>query len=1020
MKFYQRFGVIVISVIILIASYYCGIETANAATHFASGASLNSQATARGIHNSIYQNADKQLGWYLDKQLAEYAKVAPPIPTRVSSLPMYNPTRQKVSVDWLVKPVKVKAGVFRTGNKNEIIISNGLISRTFRLWPNAATVGFDNLITHESILRAVKPEATITIDGVSYEIGGLHGQPDHAFLQRNWIDKLKANPKAFQFTGFAIGKPQPRMVWKRVRHCASGSKWPPPGVLLRMDYKMPVVSLVNLSLAKPQPSAFGRKLLIGDDFQTMDKVWKIHVSPCWSRSSFDNEGKPGEIYTLANTAVYAQRSLPEQTRLVEVTIDAGTDNSSSWGPGIALVWPNRVVKFNLRPSGNATRQSATFGIWDGTHENPAVGGRVKIDLSKPWTLRMLLVDNKVYCQGKPEHGQWKNYTTIALDPKMGPPQAVRIGKMSRTGRGDDFNGEKGKIVRLHILYFAAYSGMDKDMLAQMAKKLSADHNIRVSVYYELYDGVPVLSKWITVQNNNSHTITLNSFTSEILAAVEYESRVGQSNIYYPHPNIHVETDYAFGGGTAKRANRWAIHWQSDPEYKTQVNYVRQTPCMLKVSPTVGPDQDIRPGKIFTSFHSFILPFDSYCRERNGLAIRHMYRTIAPWVTENPLMMHVRYSNWKTVKTAIDQCAEVGFEMVILSFGSGFNIENNSPAYLAKMKQYADYARSKGIEIGGYSLLASRRVGGGNDVVSPKGQRPAFGNAPSLTSKWGQSYFHKLYQFFSKTGFMNLEHDGSYPGDIDITPRPPLQKGQNDSRWVQWKIITDFYKWCRGRGIYLNVPDFYYLSGSNKCGMGYRETNWSLPRELQLIHTRQNIYDGTWEKTPSMGWMFVPLTQYHGGGAAATIEPLHEHLHHYEMMLVSNLGAGVQACYRGPRLYDTEETKNMVKKWVSWYKKHRAVLEGDIIHLRRPDGRDIDYWLNVNPAGTEKGLLMVFNPLNHNVSKTIKIPLYYTGLKNSALVSFADKAFQKYPLQRDYSINLEVTVPAQGFTWVVFK
>ena len=91
-----------------------------------------------------------------------------------------------------------------------------------------------------------------------------------------------------------------------------------------------------------------------------------------------------------------------------------------------------------------------------------------------------------------------------------------------------------------------------------------------------------------------------------------------------------------------------------------------------------------------------------------------------------------------------------------------------------------------------------------------------------------------------------------------------------------------------KGIYLNVPDHYFLSGSSKTGMGYREVNWSLPRDQQVIHTRQNIFDGTWEKTPSMGWMFVPLTEYQGGGAAATIEPLDEHLDHYERMLVSNL------------------------------------------------------------------------------------------------------------------------------------
>ena len=63
-------------------------------------------------------------------------------------------------------------------------------------------------------------------------------------------------------------------------------------------------------------------------------------------------------------------------------------------------------------------------------------------------------------------------------------------------------------------------------------------------------------------------------------------------------------------------------------------------------------------------------------------------------------------------------------------------------------------------------------------------------------------------------------------------------------------------------------------------------------------------------------------------AAATIEPLHEHLADYEQHLANNLGFGAQACYRGPRLYDSEETKVVVKKWVAFFKKHRAILESD--------------------------------------------------------------------------------------------
>ena len=108
-------------------------------------------------------------------------------------------------------------------------------------------------------------------------------------------------------------------------------------------------------------------------------------------------------------------------------------------------------------------------------------------------------------------------------------------------------------------------------------------------------------------------------------------------------------------------------------------------------------------------------------------------------------------------------------------------------------------------------------------------------------------------------------------------------------------------------------------------MGYRETNWSLPRKYQEIIERQNIYDGTWEKTPSMGWMFVPLVQYHAGGKAATIEPLKDHLDHYEQRLANLFGAGVQACYRGPRIYDAPETRAIVKKWVDFYLLHRKIL-----------------------------------------------------------------------------------------------
>lgn len=708
----------------------------------------------------------------------------------------YSCTSQKIATtlevqekkqDWLIDGSSYKAKVVIASDGDEIILSNGLLSRTFRLTPNAATVGLDNLVTGEALLRGVKPEAIVNIDQVSYNVGGLSGQPNYAFLKPEWLDQMHSDSTAMQYVSYAMSQPQAPLQWKRVRHHAKNSNWPPKGMHLRMDYSVP-------------------------------------------------DSQP----------------------------------------------------------------------------------------------------------------------------------------------------------------------------------------ITVSVHYELYDGVPVMAKWITVTNEGEKQITIDGFTSEIIAAVEYGSSVESRKYNVVKPNIHVETDYAFASFNVDDANHHAVNWLPDPDYHSQVNYLKQTPCLLEVRPELGPDVTLNPNDTFTSFRTFILPYDSYDRERQGLALRRMYRTIAPWTTENPLMMHARFADWERVKIAIDQAAEVGFEMVILTFGSGFNIEDDSPEYISKMKEYAHYAKSKNIEIGGYSLLASRKIGNGQDVVMPSGQNPTFGNSPCIESEWGKQYFKKLYNFYSQTGFSLLEHDGSYPGDVCTSTDHPGHQGLNDSRWRQYETISEFYKWCRGQGIYLNVPDYYYLTGSNKCGMGYREVNWSLPRNEQVLHTRQNIYDGAWQKTPSMGWMFVPLTEYHGGGAAATIEPLNEHLEHYKMMMMSNLGGGVQACYRGPRLYDTDETRSTVKGVVDWYKAHREVLEGDIIHLRRADGRDLDYWLSVNPQGKEKGLLMVFNPLDVEVTKEIAVPLYYTGLNDKTVITNKEGQQMTKELSRDYTVQIEAIVQAGGYTYFVFE
>jgi hypothetical protein len=545
--------------------------------------------------------------------------------------------------------------------------------------------------------------------------------------------------------------------------------------------------------------------------------------------------------------------------------------------------------------------------------------------------------------------------------------------------------------------------------------------VKVTVRHEIYDKIPVLAKSITITNDTERAVEINSITVEMLAAVEGESTVDSRDPgQWRRPPIDVLSDYMFHGMDADTANRVA-RWEPDPAYDTQVSFGLQTPCLLVCRPPAGPARLLQPGESFTSFRVFLVVQDATERERQGLTIRRVWRTLAPWITENPLMMHVTNSGADAFRLAVDQCAEVGFEMIIYTFGSGLNMENEDPDYIADIKNDVDYAHAKGIQVGGYSLFSSRSIDAENDVINPDTGQPGgaiFGNAPCFCSHWGQEYERKIKRFLEQTGFDLLEHDGPYPGDFCASANHPGHRGLNDSQWNQWEASQRLYSWCRERGIYVNQPDCYFLAGGSKTGMGYRETNWSLPRAQQIIHARQHIFDGTWSKTPSMGWMFVPLVQYHGGGAAATMEPLRDHLPEYEAQLVANLGAGVQACWRGPRLYDSDATKALVTNWVAWFKTYRDILESDIIHGRRADGRDIDYIVHVNPALQTKALAAIYNPLDEDVTRTLRLPLYYAGLSTSAKIRHEDGMAVEYPLDRLGRATVEVDVPRRGMTWLV--
>jgi hypothetical protein len=242
---------------------------------------------------------------------------------------------------------------------------------------------------------------------------------------------------------------------------------------------------------------------------------------------------------------------------------------------------------------------------------------------------------------------------------------------------------------------------------------------------------------------------------------------------------------------------------------------------------------------------------------------------------------------------------------------------------------------------------------------------------------------------------------------------------SDSVYQQNKVQAQWYSGLRERNVYINQPDNFFFQGGQRTGLGYNEDQYSLPRWQDVTVSRMTVYDQTFTKIPTMGWMFVPLVDYHGGGADAAFEPMSEHLPEFEMALAQYLGAGVAACYRGYRLYDNAAAQAVVAKWVGIYKTYRDIIISDIVHIRRPDGQQLDAFMHANAfLPVHKGFAVVFNPSTAALNQSITFPLYFTGLTDTATFSREGGAPFSVPIARDYTVKFSVAVPPESVTWFV--
>ena len=162
-----------------------------------------------------------------------------------------------------------------------------------------------------------------------------------------------------------------------------------------------------------------------------------------------------------------------------------------------------------------------------------------------------------------------------------------------------------------------------------------------------------------------------------------------------------------------------------------------------------------------SFRVHELVVGSNDQERLGLARHRMTRLLAPHTQENPIFFHMTDSRSDSVRKIIDQMAEVGFEMMIYDHHSGFHLESTNAEYIKHIAADISYANKKGIEVGGYDLIALTRhvkkewMALNDDGTSARGA--------CFASGWYDDLLNKTLSFIMKTNLSMVETDGPYGG-----------------------------------------------------------------------------------------------------------------------------------------------------------------------------------------------------------------------------------------------------------------
>ena len=484
--------------------------------------------------------------------------------------------------------------------------------------------------------------------------------------------------------------------------------------------------------------------------------------------------------------------------------------------------------------------------------------------------------------------------------------------------------------------------------------------------------------------------------------------------------------------------------------------------MLDVKYPFGPGLKLNASGVpLETFRVYEMLMDDDDADRQGLGRRRMLRTVAPQVDMDITPFYDVGGDSASIRKGADVASALGMR----ALHTGVDPFNFSAAHIAQVKADVAYAHSKGLVVAFYVLLQNPpNMSSADEVIDP-----TTGDGEGIAcfaTAFHRNFRDGLVAFVQATGFDFLDTDGPFE-QAPCGSTTHEHAGLVDSQVAQWQANVAWYRTLpsmpnplakEGSGIMISCPDPYELAGGTwnspigytvsgegrgqrACTLGEHSPNtsyshlcascttlarpptqdaWNTLTEpwTWLLLGRTYVYDGTMHKTPTNGGMCYDLSR--AGSMNTTDE-----LRFFNTSLSVFLGAAGR-CFLGGDLYQNAASEAILRQWMGTLNRFRDVLNGDIVHVKKPNGRSWDAMLHVLPTaapGAVRGFVIFWNPsmaLEALVSTNLSV--YYCGFAPGASVrvEWSDGSVEQVQQDAFFGIALRTTVEAKGYAWAALS